>query len=78
MAESIGEYDKFTAARPRPRRARRPARRSSRSRRRRPSASCDGQTIATDGPFAETKEALGGFYLVEAAGPRRGDRATRR
>ena len=26
----------------------------------------DGQTIATDGPFAETKEALGGFYLVEA------------
>lgn len=27
----------------------------------------DGQTLATDGPFAETKEALGGFYLVEAA-----------
>ena len=27
----------------------------------------DGKTIATDGPFAETKEALGGFYLVEAA-----------
>jgi hypothetical protein len=27
----------------------------------------DGQTIATDGPFAETKEALGGFYLIEAA-----------
>jgi hypothetical protein len=27
----------------------------------------DGQTIATDGPFAETKEVLGGFYLVEAA-----------
>ena len=26
----------------------------------------DGQTIATDGPFAETKEVLGGFYLVEA------------
>jgi hypothetical protein len=26
----------------------------------------DGQTIVTDGPFAETKEALGGFYLVEA------------
>jgi hypothetical protein len=26
----------------------------------------DGQTIATDGPFAETKEALGGFYLVNA------------
>jgi hypothetical protein len=27
----------------------------------------DGQTLATDGPFAETKEALGGFYLLEAA-----------
>ena len=26
----------------------------------------DGQTVATDGPFAETKEALGGYYLVEA------------
>ena len=26
----------------------------------------DGQTIATDGPFAETKEALGGFYLISA------------
>jgi hypothetical protein len=24
----------------------------------------DGRTIATDGPFAETKEQLGGFYLV--------------
>lgn len=27
----------------------------------------DGQTLATDGPFAETKEVLGGFYIVEAA-----------
>ena len=26
----------------------------------------DGQTMTTDGPFAETKEALGGFYQVEA------------
>ncbi len=25
----------------------------------------DGRTLITDGPFAETKEALGGFYLVE-------------
>jgi hypothetical protein len=25
-----------------------------------------GQRLVTDGPFAETKEALGGFYLVEA------------
>ena len=27
----------------------------------------DGRTLTTDGPFAETKEALGGFYIVEAA-----------
>ncbi len=25
----------------------------------------DGQTLLTDGPFAETKEHLGGFYLVD-------------
>ena len=26
----------------------------------------DGKTITTDGPFAETHEELGGFYIVEA------------
>lgn len=26
-----------------------------------------GGLVVTDGPFAETKEALGGYYLVEAA-----------
>jgi hypothetical protein len=26
----------------------------------------NGEVIATDGPFAETKEHLGGFYIVEA------------
>ena len=26
----------------------------------------DGRSLITDGPFAETKEALGGFYLIEA------------
>jgi len=26
-----------------------------------------GKPILTDGPFAETKEQLGGFYIVEAA-----------
>jgi hypothetical protein len=26
----------------------------------------DGKTVVTDGPFAETKEELGGFYLIEA------------
>jgi hypothetical protein len=25
----------------------------------------EGQTIVTDGPFAETKEALGGFFVLE-------------
>ncbi|MCL4131246.1 UNVERIFIED_CONTAM: hypothetical protein GTU68_010758 [Idotea baltica] len=25
----------------------------------------DGDVITTDGPFAETKEQLGGFYIVE-------------
>ncbi len=27
----------------------------------------DGKNLTTDGPFAETKEQLGGFYLIEAA-----------
>lgn len=27
----------------------------------------EGKTLTTDGPYAETKEALGGFYIVEAA-----------
>jgi hypothetical protein len=26
----------------------------------------NGKTTVTDGPFAETKEQLGGYYLVEA------------
>jgi hypothetical protein len=26
----------------------------------------DGRTVTTDGPFIEAKEALGGFYLVQA------------
>ena len=27
----------------------------------------DGKTISTDGPFAETKEQLGGFYIFDCA-----------
>lgn len=27
----------------------------------------DGQRVITDGPFAETREQLGGYYLIEAA-----------
>jgi hypothetical protein len=26
----------------------------------------DGQTLTTDGPFADTKEFIGGYYLFEA------------
>ncbi len=26
----------------------------------------DGKTMTTDGPFAETREQLGGYYLIEA------------
>src|SRR5204862_3741622 len=26
----------------------------------------DGEEVVTDGPFAETKEQLGGYYLIEA------------
>ncbi|MGI8692418.1 MAG: YciI family protein [Geodermatophilaceae bacterium] len=26
----------------------------------------DGKTLTTDGPFVESKEALGGFYIVQA------------
>jgi hypothetical protein len=26
----------------------------------------NGKTLSTDGPFAETREQLGGFYMVEA------------
>lgn len=28
---------------------------------------CGGNVVTTDGPYAETKEALTGYYLVEAA-----------
>ena len=34
----------------------------------------DGEVLTSDGPFAETKEQMAGFYLVDAQGPRRGDR----
>ena len=27
----------------------------------------DGKTVTTDGPFAETREQLGGYYLIESA-----------
>jgi hypothetical protein len=29
----------------------------------------DGETIASDGPFAEVKEHLAGFYLIDVEGP---------
>jgi hypothetical protein len=27
----------------------------------------DGETIVTDGPYAETKETIGGYFLIEAS-----------
>jgi hypothetical protein len=27
----------------------------------------DGERLTTDGPFAETKEALGGYYIIDVA-----------
>jgi hypothetical protein len=27
----------------------------------------EGQTLVTDGPFAETREQVGGFFMIEAA-----------
>ncbi|MDY7105095.1 MAG: YciI family protein [Actinomycetota bacterium] len=27
----------------------------------------DGKTLTTDGPFAETKEVLGGYYVIDVA-----------
>jgi hypothetical protein len=29
--------------------------------------STNGQTLTTDGPFIEAKEAIGGFYIIQAA-----------
>jgi hypothetical protein len=29
----------------------------------------DGRTMASDGPFAESKEHLAGFYLIDCPGP---------
>jgi hypothetical protein len=37
----------------------------------------DGETIVTDGPFAETKEAVGGFDIIECAASRRPSRSRR-
>jgi hypothetical protein len=28
--------------------------------------SASGEVVSTDGPFAETKEAIGGYYVIEA------------
>jgi hypothetical protein len=27
---------------------------------------CDGKRVVTDGPFAETREQLGGYFMIEA------------
>ena len=33
----------------------------------------DGERVVTDGPFAETKEQIGGLFVTDAPRPRRGD-----
>ena len=38
----------------------------------------DGKRMVTDGPFAETREQLGGYYLIRRQGSRRGHRHRRR
>ena len=70
-----GEYFAYTQAHHRQRRVRRrrPAARA--SRRRRPCAAAAASAPLTDGPFAETKEVLGGFYIVDVQGPRPRPRA---
>ena len=66
IATVMGDYNKFTAGGPGSRRLRgrrgAPADGDARPR----SASATARRSTTDGPFAETKEALGGFYLVDA------------
>ena len=36
----------------------------------------DGKTLTTDGPFVAVKEALGGYFVLEADDLGRGDRAS--
>jgi hypothetical protein len=38
----------------------------------------DGETLVTDGPFAETREQLGGYYLIECEGLDQAIEAARR
>ena len=61
----MGEYFAFTEGIPRAGTTW-AAKRCSRCRPRRPCASRNGKMSTTDGPFAETKEQLGGYYLIEA------------
>ena len=38
----------------------------------------DGKQMVTDGPFAETREQLGGFFMIEADGPDEANRIAAR
>ena len=74
--EAPGAYDRFSDEERRAVSGRVPgaARRPARGRRRAPEARgdrdhrrvADGEPLITDGPFADTKEVFGGFYLLEA------------
>ena len=64
-----------SSARPRARPACSPAATACSRRRRRPRVRVrDGERMLTDGPYAETKEQLGGYYAARVQGPRRGAR----
>ena len=67
LAAQMAEYDAFTDHLREPRGDEGAARRSIATATATTVRVVDGRTITTDGPFAETKETLGGFYLVEAA-----------
>ncbi len=65
MRAEMGRWDAYTRVAPRRGRVRR--RRGAPGERHRdhgPDPS-DGERVVTDGPFAETKEQVGGFYLIE-------------
>ena len=62
----MGEYFAFTEALKKKRQLSWPATRCSRRTTATTVRVRDGKRLTTDGPFAETKEQLGGYYLVNA------------
>lgn len=65
VAEHVGEHEAFFAADSSAVRGGNELHPTSMARSSRTDAA--GKVTVTDGPFAETKEAIGGYYLIEAA-----------